>query len=187
MFALAILAFIAFVFLLQLFFQWFTPAFWFNPAAALAQPWTFITSIFLHGGFAHLFFNGFALFMFGPFLEQRIGSRRFLEVFFAAGIAGSIFYYLFVVAGITPNLPALGASGAIFGILGALAVLTPDLQVLVFFFPMRMQQAAIVWVLFEFLGTFNTSSGIASAAHLGGLFIGLAYAKFLVKPNAQAW
>ncbi|MFH1056196.1 MAG: rhomboid family intramembrane serine protease [Candidatus Micrarchaeota archaeon] len=188
MYSVAILAFLAVVFLLQLFFSWVTPLFWFNPATVLStQPWGFVTAIFLHGGFAHLFFNGFALLMFGPYLEQRVGSRKFLELFFAAGIAGSVFYLLFVMVGITPPLPALGASGAIYGILGALAILTPNLPVLIFFFPTTMRNAALFWIAFEFLGTFNTSSGIASAAHLGGLFVGMAYAKFLVRRKREEW
>ena len=185
MYSMIILALLALVFMLQFFLQGFTQLFWFNPSLAATQPWGFVTSIFLHGSLMHLVFNGFALLMFGPFLEQRIGSRRFLELFFAAGIVGSVFYYLFVLAGVTPPLPALGASGAIYGILGALAILTPNLTVLVWFIPMSMRQAAVFWVLLEFLGTFNAGSGIASAAHLGGLFVGLAYAKFVVQDKKQ--
>ena len=178
---------LALVFFIQISFPSVTQLLWFNPALVSSQPWGFLTSIFLHASFLHLFFNGFALFMFGPLLEQKVGSGKFLEVFLLAGIGGSVFYYLFIIAGITPPLPALGASGAIYGILGALAILTPDLVVLVWFVPMRMREAAIFWVAMEFLGTFNPASGIASAAHLGGLFLGVAYAHFAIGKNQSHW
>lgn len=179
MYSIVLLAFMILVFLLQAFIPGFTQLFWFDPTAIASHPWGFLTSIFLHGGLLHLFFNGFALYMFGPILERKIGSNKFLALFLAAGVIGSIFYYAFVALHVTPALPALGASGAIYGILGALAVLTPDLLVLVFFIPMSMRNAAVVWVLLEFLGTFDTTSGIASAAHLGGLFFGFALGKYL--------
>jgi len=187
LYSTAILALLAVVYLLQSFIPGFTQLFWFNPSGIATAPWGFFTAMFLHGSLLHLFFNGFALFMFGPFLEQRIGSRRFLELFLASGILGSAAYYLFVIAGITTPLPALGASGAIFGILGALAILTPNLMILVWFIPMNMRQAAVFWVALEFLGTFNPSSGIASAAHLGGLVVGAAYAKLLVEKKKSEW
>ncbi|MCX8205806.1 MAG: rhomboid family intramembrane serine protease, partial [Candidatus Micrarchaeota archaeon] len=84
-------------------------------------------------------------------------------------------------AGIAPPVPALGASGAIYAILGALAIVAPDMVVFLMFIPLRMRQAAVLWVIIEFFGTFNTMSGIASAAHLGGLVLGLAYAYFALR------
>jgi len=164
------------VFFLQL-IPGFTEAFIFDPALALSQPWRFITSMFLHGDFTHIFFNMLALLMFGPILESRVGTKKFLMFFFIGGIVGSLLYYLTIIVGIAPPVPALGASGGIYTILGALAVLTPDLVVYLWFVPMRMSMAAIVWVILEFLGTFNPYSGIASAAHLGGLIFGWLYAK----------
>ncbi|MEM3363983.1 MAG: rhomboid family intramembrane serine protease [Candidatus Micrarchaeia archaeon] len=159
----------------------FTEMFIFDPAVALTQPWRFFTSIFLHADLTHIFFNMLALFMFGPILESRIGTDKFIMVFFAGGIIGSLLYYITIAIGIAPPIPALGASGAIYAILGALAVLTPDLVVYLWFIPMRMSSAAIVWVILEFLGTFNPYSGVASAAHLGGLVFGWAYAKMFEK------
>lgn len=181
MYSTVILAFIGFVYLIQSFLPGFTQLFWFAPTAILAQPWGLVTAIFLHGSLLHLFFNGFALLMFGPILERKVGSNNFLILFFTSGILGSVFYYAFVLAGVTPPLPALGASGAIYGILGALAILMPDMPILVFFIPMTMRIAAVVWVALEFFGSFNASSGIASAAHLGGLLVGIAWAKLAFK------
>lgn len=87
--------------------------------------WTFITSIFAHGGFFHLFANMFSLFFLGNFLENIIGKKRFLGVYLVSGILGGIFYCIgaYFFGGL--NVPAVGASGAIFGVLGVLAILVP--------------------------------------------------------------
>lgn len=158
-----------------------TEMFYFHPLLALSEPWRFLTSIFLHGSFTHLFFNMFALFLFGTILERKVGSKEFLKIFLLGGIIGSLIYFLTIVSGIASPVPALGASGGVYAILGALAILTPNLTIFLFFIPMKMRQAAIVWVIIEFFGVFNAGSGIASAAHLGGLIFGIIYARRLKK------
>ncbi len=164
------------VFLLQLtnIFDW--RFFAFTPALALQQPWTFITSIFLHANFTHLFFNMFALLMFGLPLESRIGSRSFLVIFFISGIVGSIGYVL--TAG-DPLIPAIGMSGSIYGIMGTLAMLMPGAMVFIGgFFPMPMIFAVFFWGISEFLGLFAPSA-IARGAHIGGLSVGILYGLYL--------
>jgi len=185
MLSIYLLAVMVLSFILQQIIPGYTESLYFDPSTALSEPWTFVTSIFLHGGLMHLFFNGYALFLFGSILERKVSKRDFLIIFFVGGIIGSIVYYLTIVAGIAPNVPALGASGAIFAILGAVAVLLPNLRIFFFFFPMRMREAAILWFIIEFLGTFNTSSGIASAAHLGGLAFGVLYAYYLLRKQKE--
>lgn len=185
MYALYLLGSIAVVFFIQLFVKGFTEAFLLVPSLLASQPWTLITSMFLHGGFAHLFFNGFALYMFGPYLEQIIGSKKFLGLYFASGIVAGLAYASTYFLHIIPDIPALGASGAIFGILGAIAVLRPNLQILMLgFIPMSMKQAAVFWVVLEFIGTFNIASGVASAAHLGGLVFGFLAAKYFLRKGS---
>ncbi|MFH0737309.1 MAG: rhomboid family intramembrane serine protease [Candidatus Micrarchaeota archaeon] len=187
-----LLAAIGICFIIQLIFPAFTDAFELNPYLALSEPWRLVTSIFLHdaSGFMHIFFNAYALFMFGSILETQIRKREFLILFFGAGIIGSILYLLTTlgpapplcrdpVTGAVMLCSALGASGAIYGILGAVAVLLPDLKIFFWFFPMKIRYAAILWVALEFFGTFDSGSGVASAAHLGGLLFGLAYAWWL--------
>lgn len=184
-----LLGIILLCFVLQLISPEFTELFVFNPYLAISQPWRFITSIFLHGGLMHLFFNGYALFMFGKIVERKIGSSDFLKIFFLAGLAGSILYYITFLLGLT-NASALGASGAIFGVLGIAAMLFPGMKLFVFPFPIpiSMRTAVIVWIVLEFIGMFNPGSGIASAAHLGGLFIGLVYgAMFKNKIYEEQW
>lgn len=164
------------MFFLQIIFPYFTEMFYFDPALALVEPWRFVTSIFLHGDHIHLLFNMFALFLFGTILARNVGRNEFLKIFLAGGVIGSLIYYLTILIGIAPPVPALGASGGIYAILGALAILTPNLTIFLFFIPMKMKNAVIVWIILEFLGVFNTASGVASAAHLGGLIFGILYA-----------
>ena len=139
----------------------------------LARPWILITSIFLHGSFNHLFYNMFALGLFGFILEKIIGSKKFITLFFSAGIIASLGAVPFYEA-------ALGASGAIFGILGCLAVLRPKMRVYVGYVPMPMIVAAIVWAAGDLLGMF-IPSGTANAAHLFGLAFGIMAGLYLRK------
>jgi len=182
-----LLVIIGIVFILQLAFPLITPLFYFDPARALAEPWLFVTSMFMHGGLTHLFFNGYALFMFGSILESRVRQKDYLIIYFGAGLIGGLAYYITYLLGVIPPIPALGASGAIYGLLGAVAVLLPDLRIFMWFFPMKMKYAAMLWVAIEFLGTFDISSGIASAAHLGGLLFGIAFAWTLKKKASSTY
>ena len=150
----------------------------FTPAYAFSQPWTFISSIFLHANFEHLFFNMFALFFFGLYLESRVTEKEFLFIFFLAGIFGNIAYWLASPSGI---IPAIGASGAVYGVMGMLAVLYPGL--VVYFFgvaPMPMIFAAAMWFLLELTGMF-VPSNIAHEAHLAGLIVGVLYGLYVRK------
>jgi len=142
-------------------------------ANALSQPWLFITSMFAHGSLEHLIYNMFALLLFGSILENIIGSRRWLAIFFISGIVAGIASAMFYPA-------SLGASGAIFGLLGALAVLRPRMTVWAAGIPMPMAIAAGVWAAGDMLGLF-VPSGIANAAHLAGLAVGLAVGLVLRK------
>lgn len=62
------------------------------PASPMFKPWQVITYMFMHGGFSHIFFNMFALFMFGPMLEHSLGSKRFFNYYFITGIGGFVLY-----------------------------------------------------------------------------------------------
>ena len=88
----------------------------FGPLIATGEYWRFFTAMFLHAGLIHLFFNCFALFIFGRLVEGVYGNVRFTAIYLLAGLAGGVLSYTFNKTAI-----AVGASGAIFGILGALA------------------------------------------------------------------
>lgn len=184
-----LLAIIGIAFVLQLASPLVTALFIFHPLLALAEPWRFITSMFLHSGFTHIFFNGYALLAFGSLLETRVSRRDYIILYFGAGLLGGILYYATYVIGIIEPIPALGASGAIYGILGATAILIPDMKILFMgFVPLSMRWAAVAWFIMEFVGTFNIASGIASAAHLGGLAFGLAFGWYLSRRgSAPGW
>jgi membrane associated rhomboid family serine protease len=136
-----------------------------TPALLSQQPWTIITSIFVHGGFTHILFNMISLYFLGSFLIRAAGERSFLAVFFLGGLVGNVFYFL-----LAPRFTTgIGASGAIFALGGALAVLVPRVPVFIFFIPVPVPLwvAIIIFFLFSFL------PNIAWQAHLGGLLLGL--------------
>ena len=182
---ITLLLIIGICFVAQLLIPGLTEKFYFVPSLMFKEPWRIITSMFLHdtSGIEHIFFNSFSLFLFGSILERKVTNTEYLMIYFGAGIVGGLFYYLTYVAGWI-DAPALGASGAIFGILGAVAVLLPSLVVYVFFVPMPVRVAAVVWFVLEFFGIFNTAaSGVASAAHVGGLITGIVIAYLISKRN----
>lgn len=85
-----------------------------NELIVQGEYWRLFTAMFLHIGLMHLFFNSYALFIYGPTVEKLYGKIRFLSVYILSGLIGSLLSYLF-----SPN-PAAGASGAIFGLMGSL-------------------------------------------------------------------
>jgi len=161
------------IFILQNLFPAITNNFILDRSTVLSRPWTLLTAIFLHASIAHILFNGFGLVIFGLILEQIIGSKRFLMIFFATGIVSSI------ASAFVYKTPVLGASGAIFGVMGALTVLRPTMTVWVYYIPMPMYIAAFVWAAVDLFGFFFPS-GIANAGHLGGLIAGIV-AGFLLR------
>ena len=136
-----------------------------TPALLLKQPWTIITSMFVHGSLWHVLLNMISLFFLGSFLIRAAGERSFLAVFFLGGVAGNILFILLA----HPYSTGIGASGAIFALGGALAVIVPRVPVLILFIPVPVPLwvAIIVFFLFSFL------PNIAWQAHLGGLLLGL--------------
>jgi len=118
--------------------------------------WQLFTYMFLHGGFTHLLFNMFALWMFGMELENTWGSRKFFGYYMLCGI---------------------GASGAIYGVLIAFGMMFPDRPIFVYFLlPIRARYFVLLYIALElYAGITGTSDGIAHFAHLGGAAIGFVY------------
>jgi membrane associated rhomboid family serine protease len=137
-----------------------------SSAQLAQQPWTIISSIFVHGGFGHILFNMISLYFLGSFFFRAVGERSFLAVFFVGGLAGNALYLLLV----PPNVIGIGASGAIFAIGGALAVLVPRVPVYILFIPIAMPLwvAILIFFLLSFL-----FAGVAWQAHLGGVLAGV--------------
>ncbi len=146
--------------------------------------WGIITNIFLHAGVLHIFFNSWALFMFGLVLENIIGGREVLKVFFASGIFASLFYTITALFILNNPLPALGASGAIFGIIGAVMVLRPHMRVMLIFppIPMELWMMGIFFIILALIWfAAGGGGGVAENAHLGGLLIGFLFGYYYKK------
>jgi len=153
------------------------------PSAVLAGRnfWTFITSMFMHAGFGHLFVNMISLMFIGGFVEKLIGKKRFIVLYFVGGLfAGLFFVAIAGLTGVDLNVYAVGASGAIFALGGLLAVLTPRLPVLVFFIiPMPMWMAMVFLIVVLWALSLGLGLPIGNVAHLGGLIVGVGYGFYL--------
>lgn len=137
--------------------------------------WQVLTYAFLHGGFAHLFFNMFGLYMFGSELERHWGARRYFVFYFASVVAAAITQLLAAyVSG--EQYPTVGASGGIFGLLLGFAVTFPRRRLLLLFPPIPLPAwlfVTLYGILELTLGVTGTQSGVAHFAHLGGMLGGL--------------
>ncbi len=149
----------------------------FTPAVKAGQVWRLITSQYLHAGTMHLFFNMLGLYFLGRYLEQYWGRRKFFIFYTACGLAGNLFYLCTNLLHWLPELPAIGASGCILGVLGACAVLFPGIQLIIYFFPMKIRTAAVLFLGLYVLNLINRGGNAGGdAAHLAGLVTGAGYA-----------
>lgn len=150
---------------------------------------TLLTSMFMHGGFAHLFGNMLFLWIFGDNLENRLGHWRYLIFYLVCGLLASLAHVFTTVAfGGNPLIPSLGASGAISGVLGGYILLYPSRRVRVLLLNVLTEVPAFVaiglWFVFQlisglgFLGRGSQEGGVAYAAHIGGFIAGLVLIKF---------
>jgi len=132
--------------------------------------WQFLTYMFMHGEFWHIFINMLVLAIFGMHFESAIGSRRFLTLYMASGVFSAFFYLMLTGESF---IPMLGASGAVFAILTAFAFKFPDRIIFAFFVPLPAKYAVIMFAILElFFGVFNLQTGIANFGHLGGIIAG---------------
>ena len=144
------------------------------PDAPFFEPWQLITYSFLHEGFAHIFFNMFALFMFGSPLEQFFGSRRFAVYYFVSVLSAGATEL--IVQNATQNAEAVvGASGGVFGLLLAFAWYFPRQRLILLPIPIPLPAWLFVTLygcVELFLGVTGAQAGVAHFAHLGGMLGG---------------
>jgi len=148
---------------------------------------TLITSMFMHGGIAHIFGNMLFLWIFGDNIEDRLGHFRYLIFYLICGIIAGL-SHVFATAAFATNeasllVPSLGASGAISGVLGGYILLYPTNRVVVLlgWFAMPMPAFLVIglWFVFQLmsglgvLGSGSQAGGVAYAAHIGGFIAGL--------------
>lgn len=155
----------------------------FFPTSVFFQPYQLVTYMFMHADMGHLFFNMFAIYMFGPPVEAVLGPRRFLSYYFITGFGALAAHFLvkwldihyFGGNSAAINIPVLGASGSVFGVLLAFGMLFPDRQVMLLIppIPMKARVMVVLYAALElFLGLGNLDSGVAHFAHLGGALTG---------------
>jgi membrane associated rhomboid family serine protease len=178
--ALVILNVAAFFYSLQD-FEFYIFSFGFIPA--YADILTAFTSMFLHGGFDHIFGNMWYLWIFGDNVEQVFGKLHYLFFYLASGVAATAAHY---VTNLGSLIPTIGASGAISGVLGAYLVFFPKVNVKVYSRYTGIARVPaitmlglwfLIQLLFSSISLFGeTGSGIAFAAHAGGFVFGYAYA-----------
>jgi len=161
---------------------------WFalNPISFLWKPWQLVTYMFMHGGFGHLFFNMYTLFIFGSVLENVWGTKKFLTFYFVTGIGAALVnigvQYLTGSFALT-----VGAFGAIYGILMGYAMLYPDSRLTLLFPPVSMKAK---WFVLIFAGielllgiSNNPADNVAHFAHLGGLIFAFLLIMFWKKKH----
>lgn len=156
---------------------------------------TLLTSMFMHGGFAHLFGNMLYLWIFGDNLEHRLGHVRYLGFYLLCGVLASLSH---VAVSTSSFIPSLGASGAISGVLGGYLLLHPKRRVRAivlrgFVTDVPAYVAIGLWFVFQLvnglgmLGGGSQAGGVAYAAHIGGFIAGLALVKiFAIGRGAAA-
>jgi membrane associated rhomboid family serine protease len=139
--------------------------------------WQLATYALLHGGFFHLLFNMFVLWMFGCELERLWGSRTFVTYALVTGIGAGISTVI-----VSPHLaiPTIGASGVVYGILLAYGLSFPNrLIYLYFLFPIKAKHFVLIFGALELFASLSgTSDNIAHLAHLGGMLFGFVYLRY---------
>jgi membrane associated rhomboid family serine protease len=133
-------------------------------------PWQVLTYPFLHADFVQLFFNLFALWMFGIELEQLWGERRFIQFVLASAVGGAVAYV--VISLLFPAVPFYGMAGVVLGLLLAFGMLFPHRPILVFMvWPTTMRNATIIFgaIVLVFAVLQRGAGAATSIAHLGGM------------------
>ncbi len=156
--------------------------------------WPFLTSMFLHGGWAHIIGNMWTLWIFGDNVEDRMGPLRFTLFYLTCGLVAGVVHWF---TNADSDVPTLGASGAVAGVLGAYFVLYPRAQLVVMFpilfYPVFFEIPAVMYLLFWaltqlFSGTLTLVGpvevgGIAWWAHVGGFAAGLVLHRLFMRPR----
>jgi len=154
------------------------------------QIYTIFTSMFVHGGFLHIFGNMFIFLFIGMAFEQRIGWKKFLIIYLVTGVCGTLTHS---VLNLGSTIPLIGASGAIFGIMGAFAYSYPRDEVvmpipigIMFITRVKVMYAVILFAIMETVivwweGQTGIQSSTAHFAHLGGLISGFILAAVILK------
>ena len=145
--------------------------------------WQPLTAMFMHGGFTHLLFNMWGLYIFGAIVAPRLGGRAFLSLYLFSGLLGNL---LWLLTAWNSSIQAVlcGASGAVMGVTAAAAVMAPDTPMLLLFipFPIKLKTMAVVFLVLEIIMEItNRQSDIAHLVHIGGFVFGYLFLKFFFR------
>ncbi len=155
------------------------------------EVWRFITFQFLHANWLHLFFNMFALWLFGDLVERRMGSKSYAAFYLSCGIFGAVMYVLLNLLGTVvgnvpgvlssdPSTPLVGASAGVFGVLMAAAYFEPRAPMQIMFLPFTIQLRTLAYgyVALSFLNLLMQGHNAGGdAAHMGGAIAGFILAR----------
>ena len=167
----------------------------FYPTSPYFHWWQYLTHMFMHGGWWHILFNMYALFIFGSVVERIIGEKKFLILYFVCGLGAAALHtgveylqatgYMNEIAKgsqvamqnytILKSTPTVGASGAIYGLLIAYAMLFPEAKLTLIFPPVTLSAKwwVIIFAVIELVtGVTGVAAGLAHFAHLGGMLFG---------------
>lgn len=139
------------------------------------QVWQLVTYGFMHGSLTHIFFNMFALYMFGSEIERLLGASRYVAYYFVCVIGAAVAQLLVMQWMGDDPFPTVGASGGVFGLLLAFGMAYPHRKLMLLFPPIPMPAWLFVTLygIFELvLGVTGTQQGVAHFAHLGGMAAG---------------
>lgn len=189
--------------------KWFALHTWQSP---WFKPWQILTHMFMHGDFGHLFFNMFALWMFGSVLENLWGAKRFVIFYFASGFGAALAHLVFMYYSFEPvanlfnqlpsqeqlqlidsplfklNEPTYGASGAVFGCLAAFGYLFPNSELYIYgLIPVKAKWMVLGYAAIELYMAVQNSAGdnVAHIAHLGGAVVGFILVFYWNKTNKR--
>jgi len=139
--------------------------------------WTFLTYMFMHGGFSHIFFNMFGLFIFGKHVERQMGSREFLLFYLLTGILAGIFSFVVYYFTGSRHVALVGASGALYAVMLSYAIFFPDSIVYIWgILPLRAPIMVLGFTALELVFSITrTNSGVAHLTHLAGFAFGWLY------------
>lgn len=138
-------------------------------------PYQYITYMFMHGGWWHLFFNMWSLMIFGNAVEQQVGTKRFVWYYLLCGIGAALVNQLITWIGIINPAQLVGASGAIYGVMAAAAYFFPNAKLFIIPipFPIKLKYLVGFYTVCEMYMGITSIDGVAHFAHLGGILVGL--------------
>ncbi len=135
----------------------------------------YLTYMFMHGGWWHLFFNMWSLMIFGCAVEQMLGTKRFWIYYLVCGVGSALINQLMTFIGIMPPAQLVGASGAIYGVMAAAAFFFPNnkLFIIPIPFPIKLKYLVGFYTVVEMYMGITSVDGVAHFAHLGGILVGI--------------